>query len=406
MTWARPPWVDRLNAHGTSLGDSALLVSLDPEELLARACESTGLDDFGEDDGWRKNYDVLMNAVNTEAQLHLLGRLLTRHDVLLALRNRLLLTDLWGKRPEILTDSVVAPTFIVGSARTGTTLLHELFAADPANRTPATWELYHPTQALHGEELRSPTDHLTRLYHSIQPEYGTMHTSAGDVPNECIFISMPTFLSEFFSGPYSMPSYDLHLYTASQDQVYKFHRRFLQTLQQRLPSRRWILKSPVHLSRLATLFVTYPDARIIQTHRDPLRTIPSVIDFTRVLKWMRSPHADVSGLPELVAIGTAAAYAAQDADRSAGRLPEQAFIDVRYCDLVADPLNTMEILYRKLGWELTDAAVDGFKARLTQPPSEGHGAHEYSIESLGLDPVTERNRFAEYQTRFNVPNEA
>ncbi len=407
MAWqppSRPAWVERINAHGLSTGDPAHLVSLNPVELLDTACHSTGLDDFG-DPGWRQHYDELMHALEEESSLNLVGRVMVRHDVLLALQNRLRLTDLWAKKPDILQQEIRDPVFIVGSARTGTTLLHELFDKDPAVRTPHTWEMYHPVQSLSGKSLVDTTGNVVKSLYSTQPEYGTIHYSGAELPNECIFLTNPMFLGEYWSGSHVVPSYERYMLTASHTPAYAFHKRMLQTLNHRLSSNRWVLKSPTHLGRLQELLAAYPDARIIQTHRDPLSTIPSVLSMMATLKWIRCNNVNVEGMAGVMSRGIARLYRQQIEARISGELPDEAFIDIRYADLVADPVGAVGGIYERLGWRFSEQARAAMRARLSEGKREGEGKHRYSPLEMGLDLVAERQQWAFYQERFEVPCE-
>ena len=134
MAWSprpRPQWVSELNAFGRHLGSPAALVSLDETSLLDAACAATGLDDFG-DDGWREGFGVFLRALEDEADLHLLGRILARNEIVRALVNRLEVHATLERNPEILEEPIAAPVLVVGTGRSGTSLLHELLAQDPA----------------------------------------------------------------------------------------------------------------------------------------------------------------------------------------------------------------------------------------------------------------------------------
>ena len=133
MPWIPPPsprWLDRLNAHGAAVGGAEYLVSLEPDDLLAAARRSTGLHDFG-GDTWRPHFDVLVAALRTEARLTVAGRVVARTELLRVLRQRLLLTATWAADPTILDEEIDAPVFVVGTGRSGTSILHELLALDP-----------------------------------------------------------------------------------------------------------------------------------------------------------------------------------------------------------------------------------------------------------------------------------
>jgi hypothetical protein len=407
MAWQpphRPRWVERLNAHGAAVGGARALVSLDPDELLATARASTGFDDFGGDD-WRAHFELFVEALERESRLHLAGRLVTRAEILRTLRNRLQLADLWRHRPEILREPLHPPVFVVGSPRSGTSILHELLALDPAHRAPAMWEIEHPVEALAGDALRAVGDAETAFWHDLQPEYEAMHANAGDLPNECIFITMHEFLSDQWGGCHNVPTYQAYLAKADHRPAYRYHQRFLQTLQQRERGERWLLKAPSHLFQLRALFAVYPEARVIQTHRDPLKTIPSSLSLMGTLKWMRCEVSDPVAGAETTAAGYATIYRRQIEQRARGELPDDRFVDVRYAELLADPGDTIEKIYAALGWrfapELRQAVVD----YLARKPRGAHGVHHYSLEEMGLDAAVERQRFGFYCDQFGVAEE-
>jgi hypothetical protein len=408
MAWRppqRPIWVERLIEHGEAVGGARNLVSLDPEELVAAATRSTGLADFGGVD-WREHFEVFVRALEEESRLHLAGRIVARTEILQALRNRLLLADLWHRRPELLSDPIESPVFIVGSPRSGTSILHELMAADPATRAPAMWEMQRPTEAFAGVDCSESVDRVTQFWHDLQPEYETMHANSGHLPNECIFITLHEFLSDHWGGNHVVPSYDAHLQKSDQRSAYRYHARFLATLQARGGSRRWLLKAPSHLFQLRALFDVYPDARIVRTHRDPRRTLASAISLMGTLKWMRCSEVDMSSAPALLAFGYAYVYQQEIEQRESGQLPSDRFIDVQFADLVSDPVGTVAEVYRELGWSFTDDTRSRVAEYAAHKPKGSRGAHRYSLDEIGLDSDEELERFRFYLERYGIPEEA
>jgi hypothetical protein len=280
MVWSpqpRPQWVTELNAFGQHLGSPGALVSLDEASLLDAARDATGLDDFG-DDGWREPLGIFLRSLEEEADLHLLGRILARNEIVRALVNRLEVRTTLLHNPEILEEPIEAPVLVVGTGRSGTSLLHELLAQDPAHRVARTWELLHPCpppdRATYTTDPRiAAADQEYTFWHLIAPEYRTMHENGGDVPNEDPLIDMLQFASDHFMGSYPVPSYGRWLARADLEPVFHAHRRFLQLLQWRCRGERWVLKSPSYLAKLPQFFAEYPDAYAILTHRDPLKVV-------------------------------------------------------------------------------------------------------------------------------------
>ena len=410
MPWTPPlppEWVDRLNAHGAAVGGAEYLVSLEPGELVAAAQTSTGLDDFG-GDTWRPHFDVLVAALRTEAQLTVVGRLVARTELLRALRQRLLLAAAWADDPTILDEPIVDPVFVVGTGRSGTSILHELLSLDPANRTPQTWELLHP-----GDARQADTETARRLGHQVhsfwadvQPAYESMHHNDGDEPNECIFATMLEFLSDQWGGTYEVPTYSAYLVGTDQTDAYRYHRKVLQTLQRRRRAERWVLKAPSHLSQLRTLFAVYPDARVVQIHRDPLKTVPSTISLMGTIRSMRSETVDVDALAPWISMGYGLMLDDTIDARATGGLPDGQFVDIRYADLMAGPVTTMRDVYRQLSIDWPPPLEAAVADHLAVRPQGARGTHRYSLIDTGLDPATERQRFRRYQARYEVPDEA
>ena len=409
MAWNRPdspPWLHRLDAHGIAVGGAGYLVSLEPDDLLDAAQRSTGLDDFG-GETWRPHFDVFIDALRSEARLTVTGRLVARTELVRALRQRLLLTATWTADPTILDEAVSRPVFVVGTGRSGTSILHELLALDPANRVPLTWELLHPGEALgpNAATAREAGHQVHSFWADLQPAYETMHHNHGDEPNECIFATMLEFLSDQWAGTYEVPSYSAYLVGADHTEAYRYHRKVLQTLQRRARSDRWVLKAPSHLSQLRTLFAVYPDARVIQIHRDPLKTVPSTISLMGTLRSMRCEMVDVDTLAPWVSMGYAAMLDDTLDARASGELPDAAFVDIRYADLMADPTVTIRRAYAQLGLDVPPDFASTMTDYLASRPRLERGVHTYALADTGLDLIRERERFRRYQLAYGVPDE-
>ena len=413
MDWRPPPrprWVDRLNGHADHVGDARSLVPLEPDELIDTATAQAGLDDFGDPGefgdpgrefgdgaaadgtaaggaGWWTHFEAFMEALEREGNgFNLTGRLLTRTDLLAALRNRLELVDLWRRRPDIGEQPIDGPLVVIGAARSGTSILHELLALDPAHSTPTTWKVHRPVAAATGDAAtvaaaRRSVDSVVSFWHDVQPEYETMHHNGGDLPTECIFLTVPTFLSDNWAGTHTVPSYSRHLAMADHRPAYEWHRRTLQTLSLRERGRRWVLKAPSHLATLRELFAVYPDARVIQLHRDPARTLPSMLSLMGTLRWMRTDTVDMEPFVEPTVAGVAHLQRRAIADRASGRLPDDRFFDLHYPELLADPVAAIGAAYEHFGLALPTSAarrhqgIPGVQAegRQWQPPILARG---------------------------------
>jgi hypothetical protein len=403
-------WVRRLNLFGDVVGGADRIVDLDGDALLALARTSTGLDDVGEAEwpGWTETYERMARSLDGESQLHLLGRVTTRGEVLRVLQTWLQLQACWAAAPTIGARTVDAPLFVVGPPRTGTTILFELLALDPQLRAPLAWEALHP--------LRPPTDALAyseseqEFWADIDPEFMTMHELASNLPCECVH-----FLSYDFAGPYWSMLFDTPSFTGWQlehlesiERVYRLHRRMLQTFEHRRPDppgRRWLLKSPGHLSTLPALFAEYPDARVIQTHRDPRRFIASLVSLLSVLRYMRSDHVDVAALGATMEMTYQFFLEQLITQRTDGTIPDDHVADIRFLDLMQAPAASVRGAYDRLGLPWPDGHDERIERYLVTKPKAKHGAHEYTFADVGLDEAHVRASFANYVAHFGITEE-
>ena len=410
MMGNHPEWVASLNSLGENLGDAGRsMVSLDQETVLRAAVENTGLDDFG-DDWFRKPLRLLLRSLEQDAELTLLGRIMARSDVQRFLQNRLRIEDTWKRHPEIADETIENPIFVCGLGRSGTTLLHELLCQDPAHRLPLLWELMFsvppPETATYDSDPRiGAADRDIKLMDYVDPESRSMHVNGGDLPTECIFIFALQFQADIFIGEYNIPGYSAGMSGVDPTPVYEYHKRVLQLLQWKHRKERWVLKTPAHLGRLHALFAVYPDARVVVTHRDPLRAVSSLASLTTSLKAMRSNkvRADAdrgfTGLGQIMLLEHYTRLRDELGDRA------KQIVDVRYQDLVEEPVAVLASMYAQWGLPFSAEAEARMRAYVAEHPRGKHGAHEYSFADTGLDLTEERAKLAAYQARFNVPSE-
>jgi hypothetical protein len=422
MGWTPPergPWVEKMAAFGRGLGDDGRsLVSMRAGDLLDGARSATGLEDVG-DDWFREPMERLCTALDDEAELHLAGRVRARAELQLILQNRLRLVDLWRREPTINDEVVRGPIVVTGLGRSGTTLLHELLACDPANRPPLLWELVHTVPgaaAARGAgaavDEASALDWVATTHAEITlmdemvPAFTAMHENGGHLPTECIFAFAHQFSSDQFTGLYNVPSYTIWKSGIDETPIYDWHRRMLQTLQWATPTGRWVVKAPSHLSALPLVFATYPDARVVITHRDPLRVVGSLADTMATLHWMHSNRVAHQTLIEFLSMGLELQMNAVTVERDSGTLPVDQIADVRYQDLVADPVGTVARLYQGWDLELSDETSSRLNRYVeARHAHRGAGEHRYRFEDTGLDLVEHRAQVADYQKRFDVPSE-
>jgi hypothetical protein len=338
------------------------------------------------------------------------GRLVARRDLGRLLENRLRMHDFFQRHPEMGEVGIQRPLFVIGLPRTGTSILHELLAQDPANRVPMTWEVMFPwpppERASYETDARiAQVEAHLRGVDRVIPGFRAMHRMGARLPQECVALTAHDFASLIFHTSYRVPGYQRWLDRADLRPVYASHRRWLQYLQWRCPAERWVLKSPGHLWALDSLLAIYPDARIVQTHRDPVAVLASLVSLISTLRGLASDAADPFeiGADWADRLATGLRHASEVRERSgagSGR-----FLDVRFSDLAGRELEQVRRIYEHFGMELRPQAEARMRRYLLEHPRDQHGAHRYSLAFGGLDADRLRPRFADYQRRFGVPSE-
>jgi hypothetical protein len=411
MSWEpapHPEWVTVVNAMGGNVGTDTALIDLTEDSLVAAAIDATGgLDDFG-DDAWREPFRILLDDVVNVSDLTLLGRVQIRNELIRSLMGRLEVQETYRQHPEIDDEEIVAPVFIAGMARSGTTITLELMAEDPQFRSALTWEWHYPcpppeaaTRATDPRRSKAGSD--MGLWRLIAPEFLTMHETSGVTPDECHIGMLMEFTSPIWGSTQNVPNYQRWLATQDGAQGYRWHTRLLKLLQWKTPGR-WLLKGPGHLSTLPALFAAYPDAQVIVTHRDPLRTIPSLASLMATMRSMRSDRVDFQEIGQIAAMSPYL-WDMVMAWRSSGAVPDDQIIDLLYGDLMHDPIGTLRGSYERVGIELSPEAERRMRALLDARPKGRHGAHRYDIADLGVDPDEIRTLSAAYMAQYGVEEE-
>ena len=405
----RPEWVTVANAGGVDPLLAAARAPLRADELCGEAMLLTGLDDFGGPDSggddFREPLEVLLHSAETEADLHLVGRHRFRETVLRLLTGRLRLREYARRDPGVLAERVAAPVVVTGSPRSGSSILHQLLALDPALRAPLSWEFWCPTPppdpaATADAELRvALADRDLRLSGRLAPAFQGMHEMSSTMTRECVAAQAFSLRSDDLWGIFSLPSYQDYLLTADMRPAYDWHRRVLQVLQRRTPGTRWVLKAPSHLATLDELFTAYPDAELVVTHRDPLEVLSSVCSLLATLQWGHSTEIDMDQVARTQLERNAALLDGLVDWRAAH--PQARVHDVDYAAYLRDPLAAVERLAGRLGHALSTAAREAMAGHLRSHPQGRDGGHRHDLARLGFtEEQVEREvrpRFARYE---------
>ena len=436
MSWQppeRPDWVRAINAGEVAPIAEEAALPLTLESLVTEAAARQGHGAIGADPSAPAStrvYDAFdhpdfpaapaferlarfLEALEEEARLNVMGRFLTRRFLLRLLEVRLHLMRYLASDPGVQDERIDAPIFVAGAPRTGTTILHTLLAADPRHRVPLGWELLRPVpppspdpQAFAADPRIALADRELIAPQTVVSGLLSIHEYGGRKPKECLSAMSFAFQSEEFTARYGVPTFERFLESRDASAAYRMHRLVLQVLQRRRPGTRWVLKSPVHLHELPTLFDTYPDARVAITHRDPLTLLASLTSLIANLRFAHSDHVD----PVAIASAHVRRYRKtfdQLVDRvDSGRLPADQIHHGHFADFRSHPIETVQALYERfdLAWDPSSEAA--MRTALSKNPADRHGEHLYSQADLGADPLRLRRDFARYQERFEVPVDA
>jgi hypothetical protein len=384
------------------------MASFSQDELMEAAAAAAGLDDFGRDD-FREGFGVLLEAYAREARLTPLGQQLVRDELVGDLVGRLQVVDRLKRAPGILESKLERPVFILGLPRTGTTTLHQLLQHDPDSQVLEYWLGVVPQPRPPRAEWAANPDYqrvaeVLRLTYEADPGLRALHDVSADGPGECRFVFRHLFMDDSYDHTAYVPSYREWFDQQPMDRVYRWYHDVLKLIQYPETGRRWVLKYPPHLRCLEELFREFPEACIIQTHRDPAKVIPS---FASLLAHFTAVYEDdvdpkhygrlaarlwIDRLPQGI----------RDRERL-GR--ESQFFDVHFREVLDDPVGTLRRAFDAFGMPLSETAQQNMQGWIDAHPAGRHGAHNYTAEEFGLDAGELSEAFAAYRERFGVPAE-
>ena len=380
------------------------------DALIEQAVGATGLSDFG-GESYREGLDVLvadLNAGVAKGWHNAAGIERSTRDILHWLSNRLKVEDYLKQNPELLSRPIERPVFVMGVPRTGTTLMSNLLAADPARRSPLTWEIDEPVPPVASPELLTTDPRaLARLEAeraalAANPDMGKYYRGSAVYPNECVFFMAHDFKTLMIESKGKLPGYKEFIFSCDMTSAYEYHKKFLQVLQHHAPGT-WNVKKPSHALWLETIFQVYPDARVVWTHRDPFTATGSLCSIISL------SHMGHMGKIDSEWLGQDYSWqAAEHANRIMDfrdKYGEDKIIDAHYADLVSDPVGETRKLYAKLGDEWTPQAQAGVQKWVDDNPQNKFGKHDYKLAQYGLSKASLEPLFERYLSRYDVARE-
>jgi len=382
---------------------SGFAASFDALHDLASA-RAGGLTDFG-DNRYHEGMRVLLEALDEDLHLIELGQWFVVDTLVSILAARLFTEAGWNKYPEYRNVRIARPLVLAGLPRTGTTALHKLLAVDPQFQGLDLWLSAAPmprppraTWAANPHYLLAAR--ILEERKASMPQFYAAHDTEIDDPDECIEVLRQSFVSNAFTT-FGNSRYQTWWWRRDEADSYRRYADVLRLIGLPDPGRRWLLKSPgQHVWGMEHLFAVFPDACVVQTHRDPAQCIPSVCSLSTSRQKLfqgDSYKPGSKGAPETVKWRQAL-----DLAESARRRHASQIHDVRHSDFLRDPIGTVRAIYRHFDLELTPRTEADMRRWLdNQPPGQKTG-HCYTAETFGLSEKGLRDLFADYIERFDL----
>lgn len=384
------------------------------EQIMSLAEQATGLSDWGGEalfePEFRSMFKALRESAVNEAQLTPKGMAGAEQRLRLMAETRLRIIADRRKYPGIAEQKIVAPLIVLGFPRAGSSFLNSLLAQDPANYAPLSWQMLFPSPPPTPDTAKDdPRIALTtRMLEGVgcfTREMEDYHVGGAELPEECSFMMEHAAYSDNLSAFWKTPGYNKARGPRSVQAAYAMHRAVLQALQYGNPHTRFSLKFPGHIFHLEALLATYPDAMLIQTHRDPAKVMPSV---TATIAAMRRQNSDLATDEFSIARGNNRGFAHGLAAAMKLRAENPA-IDARFCDvhfrrLVADPVGTARMIYGHFGLTLS-AEAEAAMAHWVEHGEDHRAKRKFTLAEFGLDEAGIEDNFATYIDHYGIERE-
>ena len=374
------------------------------EQFHQIAQDARGLDDFGEDD-YREALEVLCQSLDEEAALNPIGELALQAMITDALEARLMVEDGWKHFPESARVSTERPLIILGLPRTGTTALHHLIAQDPSMQSLEHWLQRTPKPRPPRGDWDQDPDYLAaakrvEMMFARSPEMRAIHEIEAHLPDECWNTFAQNFSHSSYEANAGARRYSDWWLESDAVPVYRRHRRTAQLIGCHEPQKRWLFKDATHLFHPKAMLEVYPDAMIVQTHRDPVALIPSVCSLVWSARAALNEASDPARFGQsTLALWERSIFTMMQARE--GRDPEQ-FYDLPFERFVRDPISAIQEIYAYFDLEYSSEADRSIREFRADNPKGKHGAHSYTPEEWGLDEGEIIERFRPYTEAYGI----
>ncbi len=377
------------------------------DQLHDIVAKEIGTSDFGPPD-YLPGLRVMLQSMDYDPYFHETGRRLAWGQVIGALKGRAHAIKAMKANPGFDARPILSPVVITGVPRTGTTALHRLMAVDERFQGLQTWLIDSPMPrppiadwADYPEFRKSLAD--LEAHYAASPQSRAAHNRAAAEVHECCMILWHSFNSNIWScGSWSSATYDAWRQSQPEDAAYAYYYRCVQLIGSNEPEKRWLLKNPGHIEQLDLLFAVYPQAKVIQTHRDPARAVPSLCSLLMNLHPIYEQGRAGQRAHNMLAREAGKwARAVRVADEARARHPGQV-IDVVHGHFHRDPMGELERIYDFIGMDIDEPLRARFARRIADKPELAHGVHRYDIADFGMSEDEVREQFGDYIQRFDL----
>jgi hypothetical protein len=376
------------------------------DQLHDIVAAETGSTDFGPDD-YLPGLKVLLQSMDYDPHFSEMGRRAAWGMVVEVLRGRAHAYASIRANPGFDSYPIIAPVVITGVPRTGTTALHRLMAVDPRFQGLQTWLLDSPMPRPPIEswgdypEFRKSVAGLEAQY-AVAPDARAAHFRAAEEVHECCMLLRQSFVSNLWNCGWSAATYDAWWQCQTEENAYRHFDLCVRLIGNNDRDKRWLLKNPGHIEHLDLLFAVFPDARVIQTHRDPAKAVPSLVSLlmqlNTIMEGDRSQQRAETMLQREVAKWSSAV---RKCDAVRARHPGQV-LDVVHADFHADPMGMLDRIYAFIGMDIPDDTRAALARRIDDKPELQHGVHRYDIADFGMTEDEARAPFGDYVKRFDL----
>ncbi len=331
----------------------------------------------------------LFSSFDQDAGLSLFGALAMRNEVRQCYRNMIDFETLLDANPEIKNEKIARPLFVLGFARTGTTLVQRLLSLHEDARYLAVWEGYIPYygdeacySSAKANECIKKAKRALALLDWLAPDMKIIHPMSVEDPDECYLLFRNYFsMPPGFDFAY-VPGYWSWLESQPATYAYEAHKLQLQILQWQNRRGHWVLKSPQHLAGLPALLQVYPDAQLVMTHRDPVEAVASYCSLIAVMWSVTAEKVDLQRVADYVISN--AVRAKRIADATLASLPDDRVCHIDYRDLTANPVATVANVYERFGYPQDVQLTTRMRAWMDAHPNGDKFRHKYRLSDFGL----------------------